>query len=463
MNEGWPTGEQLVRVLTLQDYNTRIVLFGTTLLGVAGGLVGVFLLLRRRSLASDVVSHATLPGIAIAFLVMEAVAPGSGKSTPALLGGAFLSGIIGLIATAAIQRYTRIKEYAAMALVLSVFFGMGVALFTVIQSIPSGNTAGLGHFIYGKAASLVAADVRLIGRAALIVTVVFFLLFKEFTVLSFDEQFAASQGWPVVTLDLLLLAMVTSVTVIGLQSVGMLLVVALMVIPATAARCWTHDLKRMTVISGLIGGFSAVMGVFASALLPRMAAGAVIVLAGAILFVFSVVFGHRSGIVSKLISDLRRDRAIGNDHLLRAMFELVEPRCKPGTDIIEQLTTHAVTIEELQAKRPWSIGRARKLIRHAQTLGHLNDYGPAGVKFTEHGAIAATRVVRNHRLWELYLIEYADRPPSRVDRNADSIEHFPGTELVTRLERMLIERYPPNRITTSPHEIAPSPVAGGVP
>lgn len=453
MSDGWPTLEQVLRVAMLRDYNTRVVMIGTMLLGVSGGLVGVFLLLRRRSLAADVVSHATLPGIAIAFLALEAASPGSGKSTPALLVGAFVSGILGLLCTTMIQRYTRIKEDAAMALVLSVFFGLGVALFTVVQSIPSGNTAGLGHFIYGKAASLVAADVKLIGWSSLGVTILFMALFKELMVLSFDEQFAASQGWPVLSLDLLLLAMVTSITVIGLQSVGMLLVVALMVIPATAARCWTYDLKRMTIISAVIGGLSAVIGVLASALLPRLAAGAIIVLAGTGMFVVSVLFGSRSGIVSQLLARIRRDRVIGNDHLLRAMFEIIEPRCNPGHDLVEQFPAHFVTMADLCAKRSWSLLRARALIRRAESLGLVVDYGEAGIKFTERGAIAAARVVRNHRLWEMYLIEYVDRPPSRVDRDADSIEHFLGPEQIARLERMLLERYPPTAMPPSPHEI----------
>jgi manganese/zinc/iron transport system permease protein len=130
----WPTGEQFLRVVLLRDYNTRVVLFGTTLLGVSSGLVGVFLLLRRRSLMADVISHTTFPGIALAFLIVEVMSPGNGKSTPALLTGAFIFGLVGMACTTAIVRYTRIKEDAALAIVLSVFFGLGIALFTVVQS-----------------------------------------------------------------------------------------------------------------------------------------------------------------------------------------------------------------------------------------------------------------------------------------------------------------------------------------
>lgn len=198
------------------------------------------------------------------------------------------------------------------------------------------------------------------------------------------------------------------------------------------------------------------VGVLASALLPRLAAGAVIVLAGAGMFVISVLFGMRSGVIFHAVSRYRRNRTIANDHLLRAMFEAIEPHCVRGKDVVEQLPLHAVSIAELQTKRSWSATRVRKLIQHAQRLGLVIDYGDAGIKLTESGAIAASRVVRNHRLWELYLIEYAERPPSRVDRDADSIEHFLGPEIITRLERLLVERYPLTAMPPSPHEIAPS-------
>jgi manganese/zinc/iron transport system permease protein len=179
------------------------------------------------------------------------------------------------------------------------------------------------------------------------------------------------------------------------------------------------------------------------------------------MFVFSVLFGSRSGVISQLVIRIRRDRTIANDHLLRAMFELIEPRCAPGQHPVECLPAHTVSIRELQAKRPWSLARVRKLINRAQAWDLVVDYGDSGVKFTERGAIAASRVVRNHRLWELYLIEYVDRSPSRVDRDADNIEHFLGPEIVAHLERLLVERDSPNRVPPSPHEIRPAAGGGG--
>ncbi|MGE3780357.1 MAG: iron chelate uptake ABC transporter family permease subunit, partial [Pirellulaceae bacterium] len=398
-----PIVEQLIRVVSLRDYNTRVVLLGTTLLGITAGLVGVFLLLRRRSLMADVISHTTFPGIAIAFLLLELSHPGTGKSTPLLLAGAFVSGLLGMACVTAVVRWTRIKEDAALAIVLSVFFGLGIALFTVVQSLPTGNVAGLGQFIYGKAASMVAADVWLIAGASLAVIVVFAAMFKEWVVVSFDDQFAASQGWPVLLLDSLLLTLVTTVTVIGLQSVGLLLVVAMMIIPATAARCWTHDLTHMTWLSALLGGLSALMGVTASAVFPRLAAGAVIVLAGSILFLFSVLLGARRGVLVRAVARRTRDRRIARDHLLRALFECLEPACGDAPDLVDRLTRLTVSFEDLLRKRSWTSGRLRSLIGAAQRDGYVVDFAEGGVQFTHRGASAACRVVRNHRLWELYL------------------------------------------------------------
>ncbi len=199
----WPAWSQVRRTLLLQDYNTRIVVMGTTMLGVAAGVVGVFMLLRRRSLLGDVVSHSTLPGIAIAFLVMEMVEPDSGKWLPGLLLGALLAGLVGILITKLILRYTRIKEDAALAIVLSVFFGLGMSLFKIVQDIPSGSQAGLNHFILGKTASMVSADVWIIAEVSIVILIVVGLLFKEFALLAFDDKFAVTQGWPVFRLDLL--------------------------------------------------------------------------------------------------------------------------------------------------------------------------------------------------------------------------------------------------------------------
>ena len=448
----WPTWDEVTRVVSLRDYNTRTVLTGTVLLGISAGLVGVFMLLRRRSLIGDVVSHASLPGIGIAFIVMEALEPGSGKSLSGLLTGALVAGLLGILSTKLILRYSRIKEDAALAIVLSVFFGLGIAMFTIVQNIPSGNAAGLNHFIFGKAASMVAADVTLIRRGAIAVVVIYLLLFKEFSLMSFDEKFAAAQGWPVFLLDMVLMGLVTGVTVIGLQSVGILLVVAMLIIPAAAARFWTHHLASMTLISAGIGGGSALLGVIVSALFPRLAAGAVIVLMGSACFMFSMFFGWRRGILVRLQLHWKMKNSVGRDHLLRALFECLEQRCETEDQLDRALTDEIVHLQDLMQMRSWSSTRLATLLRTAQRAGLVVSVR-TGFRLTQRGAESARRVVRNHRLWELYLIEYADIAPNHVDRDADDIEHLLGPEVIGGLERLLDERFPQLTVPPSPHTI----------
>lgn len=450
----WPSQEDVWRLVSLQDYNTRIVLLGTMLLGLSSGLIGTFMLLRKRSLVGDVVSHAALPGIAVAFLTMEIVSPGSGRSLVGLLVGAWIAGFLGVAATVAIHRWTRIKEDAALAIVLSIFFGIGIALFTVVQNMPTGNAAGLHNFIYGKAASMVASDIRLIAQGAVVVAVVCVLLFKELKLLCFDEAFAAAQGWPVGTLDLALMALVVSVTVIGFQSVGLLLVVALLIVPPAAARFWTDHLGAMAVVAALLGGLSSLVGVAMSALFPRLAAGAVIVLVGAGFFTLSMFCGRKRGILPRMYQHWKVRRRVGEHDLLRAMFECVEPViAAAGESLPGAYSRHSCDFATLLAMRSWTPHRLRTLIAHALRK-HLLQMDPSGTgyRFTGSGAVRAERAVRNHRLWELYLIHYADVAPSLVDRNADQIEHVLDPETVRQLDGLLAKKYPVI-VPPSPHLI----------
>ena len=448
----WPTSQEFLRVLSLQDFTVRVVLSGTVLLGLCAGIVGTFMLLRKRSLVGDVIGHASLPGIAIAFLVMELLHPGSGKSLPGLLLGAMISGTLGMLCTVAIHRYTRIKQDAALAIVLSVFFGAGIALFTVIQDIPSGAQAGLHQFIYGKAASLSTADVRLIASGSIMVILVSILFFKEFAILCFDEQFASSQGWPVLGLDILLMGLVTGVSVIGLQSVGLLLVVAMLLMPAASARFWTDRLRPLAVIAGTMGALTAGLGVIASALFPRLAAGAVIVLVGSLFFALSMLFGRRRGMLLRWSMTAQLRQRVGRQHLLRALFEFGE------TASTENTSTNAeplapIKFETLLGMRSWAPRQLRRILASNRRQGLVLQDSNGSYGLTPDGMREATQVVRNHRLWETYLIHYADIAPSHVDRDADQIEHILEPDLLNELERLLAAEFPNRTVPPSPHQL----------
>ncbi|MBC8087913.1 MAG: metal ABC transporter permease [Phycisphaerae bacterium] len=455
----WPSREKLWRTLSLADYNTRVVFAGVTVLGAASGLVGTFLLLRKRSLLSDTVSHCTLPGIAIAFLIAEATGI-SGRSLPLLLIGAAVTGVLGMGAVAAIRAKSRIKDDAALAIVLSVFFGFGIALMVIIQQLPTGNAAGLSHFIYGKAASMTAGDAQLILFASLAVALVCVVLFKEFKLLCFDASFARTQGWPTVALDLALMGLVVAVTVIGLQAVGLLLVVALLIIPAAAARFWSHRLGVTMLLATLIGAASGLVGVAASALFPKLPAGAVIVLAAVFCFVVSFVFGAERGLFKRWLEQRRVGQRVARQHLLRAIYEWCETKSQANRDLISLLDC-AVSLAELRRVNDWSEGRLQRLLRigFTERLIIWNNSHDA-VHLTAEGKLEARRVTRNHRLWETYLLQYADVAPQHIHHNADQIEHVIEPNIVNELEELLAGREGGALVPADPEK--PQIVPGGL-
>ncbi len=448
-----PTVEQLTRVLTLQDYNTRVVTIGVTLLGLAAGVIAPFLLLRKRSLVSDTLSHGSLPGICLAFVIMVA-AGGSGKSLPGLLAGAVVTALISMGWLMLISSWTRLKQDTAMGIVLSVTFGFGIALLGIIQKMATGSAAGLETFVYGKTASMIASDAKMIAAVAAIVIVVTVLLFKEFTALCFDQGFARSQGWPVFLLDTLLMALCIAATVIGLQAVGLILMVAFLIIPAAAARFWTDNLRRLVIISALIGAFSGWLGAAVSALMPRMPAGAVIVLICGFIFMLSMFFGQTRGIMHRALEHLRTVQKVAHQHLLRAMYENLEGRgfMQDGSISLDVLD-EAVDIEDLLDKRSWTMQKLQNIIHRAVKKASVRALLSEGkIFFTKQGLEEGRRVVRNHRLWEMYLIAHASVAAGQVDHEADRIEHILSSELVEELEDLLEKRS--SRIPASAHKIS---------
>lgn len=455
----WPSREKIRRTVTLADYNTRVVFAGVTALGACGGLVGTFLLLRKRSLLSDTVSHCTLPGIALAFLIGEALGL-SGRSLPLLLAGATVTGVLGMSAVAAIRARSRVKDDAALAIVLSVFFGLGISLLVIIQQLPTGNAAGLAHYIYGKAASMTRSDARMILYASIAVALVCAALFKEFKLLCFDAAYAQTQGWPAVALDLALMGLVVAVTVIGLQAVGLLLVVALLIIPAAAARFWSHRLGTTLLLATSIGGLSAFLGVAASALFPRLPAGAVIVLAAVACFGASFLFGSKRGLIVRWLQHQRVSTRVARQHLLRAIYEWCEARGGPAADPLH-LLDRPVPLADLAALNHWTRRHLHRLLRLGQSEKLLMvDRGRQTCQLSAPGKLAARHVTRNHRLWEAYLLHYADVAPQHIHHNADQIEHVIDPQIVNELEELLAGRdagklVPPDPEKPTLEEISP--------
>lgn len=274
----------------LHDYTFQVVALGAALLGMASGMIGSFAVLRRQSLLGDVVSHAALPGIAAVFLMTGT------KDTVWLLIGALCSGLTATGFIIGVVRYSRVKFDTALALGMSVFFGLGLVLLTYVQKIPNSNQAGLQRFIFGQAAVLLKSDILVIAVTGAVLLALTLLFWKEFKLLSFDPEFARSLGLPTRSLNVLLSAMTVAAIIAGLQTVGVILMSAMLVAPAVAARQWTNRLGVMVGLAALFGAISGVAGTLASSALPKLPAGPAIVVAADVLVLISLALGRaRSG------------------------------------------------------------------------------------------------------------------------------------------------------------------------
>jgi manganese/zinc/iron transport system permease protein len=353
-------------------YNAALVAIGAGLLGFAAGASGTFPFLHKRALISDAVAHATLPGVALAFVAMVAIG-GDGRSLPGLIAGSAATAWIGLLVIEWIARRTRLSEDAAIGAVLGVFFGTGIVLLTVIQTMSAGRQAGLESFLLGSTAGMLFQDAIVIAIGGSLAVLTTWLMRRPMTLVAFDSAYAAALGYDVRRIDLMMMALVMAITVIGLKLVGLILIVALLIIPPVAARFWTDRSSRMIWTAGGIGGVSGYLGAVLSASAPALPTGPIIVLVAASIFLLSLLFAPDRGVVAAL---LRRRRFQARVHRRQGLLALA-------------------------AQHP---------IREAYTLRLLRREGLVradGVP-TPAGRAQAAKITRDERRWEVAREIYQD-------------------------------------------------------
>jgi manganese/zinc/iron transport system permease protein len=278
-------------------YNAGLVAVGAALLGAAAGGTGAFVFLRKRALISDAASHAALPGVALAFMAMVA-AGGDGRWLPGLMAGAAASAALGLLAVDAMTRATRLSEDAAIGAVLSSFFGLGVVLLTVVQGMGAGRQAGLDGFLLGSTAGMLFDEALTVAVAGGLAALALIALRRPLTLAAFDPGFAEATGVDLRRADLALLALALAVTVIGLKIAGIVLIVALLIIPPTAARFWTERVDALVGLSALFGAVSGYVGAALSAAAERLPTGPVVTLAAFALFAASFLLAPARGLAA---------------------------------------------------------------------------------------------------------------------------------------------------------------------
>ena len=320
----------LFEALTLQlGYNATLVAIGAALLGIAAGTTGTFLFLRKRALVSDAISHATLPGVGLAFIAMVMLG-GDGRDLIGLLIGSAVSAWVGLLCVQWLASRTRLAEDAAIGAVLSVFFGFGVVLLTVIQSMSSGRQAGLEDFLLGSTAGMLWNDALIIAFGGAVCVALVALLRRPMTLVAFDPGFAEASGWDIRRIDLAMMGLVLAVTVIGLKVVGLILIVALLIIPPVTARFWTDRTDRVIVLAGFLGGVAGYVGAAVSASAPALPTGPIIVLVSFGLFVLSLLIAPNRGVLAAI---LRYRRFQTRVHLRQGLLALAQAQ-----PIYEKLT-----------------------------------------------------------------------------------------------------------------------------
>lgn len=285
----------------LMSHNAQWVIFSTLILGMASGMMGCLSYWKRQSLMSDALSHAALPGVVVGFALIGV------KSLPMMMAGAAISAVIAAFLIQWIRSSTRIKEDTAMGIILSVFFGFGIMLLTMVNRMPGGNQSGLDSFIFGQAASMVRKDVYTMLMLAALVILVLFIGFKEWKLFLFDPDFARGLGLSGRLMNGIYLTVLVLVIITGIQVVGVILMSALLIIPAVSARYWTQSFKWMVILSALFGGGAGMIGTIISTMGQGWPTGPFIIVTSSALFVISLVFGAQKGLLIQALQ-LRTQR-----------------------------------------------------------------------------------------------------------------------------------------------------------
>lgn len=302
----------------LSDYTIQTVAMGAALLGVSSGVLGCFAVLRRQSLLGDTLSHAALPGVCLGFMVAGTRDLGS------ILAGALFTGAAAALVVLALTRMSRLKTDAALGIALGVSFAIGVVLLTYIQGTGNASQGGLDSFLFGQAAAILRSDLWIMGAVAAAALVLVLALWKEFKLVSFDPGFAASLGMPVVIIEMAMTTMVALAVVVGLQMVGVVLMTAMIIAPAVAARQWTGRLGTMVVLAAVFAVVAGVTGAVLSATARGLATGPLIVLVISAIVVVSLLVSPGRGLLWQAIRHRRDRRSLPGRQVLTTLHALAE-------------------------------------------------------------------------------------------------------------------------------------------
>ena len=429
--------DDIIHFFSMAEPNTRLVVFGSAIVMASSSIVGTFTFLHKKALVGDAVAHSVLPGVCIAFLVVGY------KNSLVLTIGGFVSGWLSLIAIDYIVSHSKIKKDTAIGLILSTFFAMGTLFLTSIQHSDNAQQSGLETFIFGKTAALVKTDIILFSLIGVILIAVVVVFYKEFKLIAFDRHYAQVIGLPVRKLEFLLTTLTVLAVVVGIQAVGLVLMAAMLITPVAAGRFWTDKLSVLLIISSLIGIFSGIFGSFISYTAPAIPTGPWIVMIASIIAIGSFLVAPKKGIMARFYLRYRSKKRILEENILKAMYHILERKKGKITENSPQ---------EILYYRFFKKKELYKGLKTLKRLGYVSKSSNQNWKLTMEGKEKGQRIVKLHRLWEMYLSEHLYLAPDHIHDDAEAMEHIITPEIEKELERRLHrpERDPHN--TVIPYE-----------
>lgn len=410
--------EDFLYFFSFQDPNVVFVVVGISFLSISAAMVGTFTFLDKKALIGDAISHAVLPGVCLAFMMVGT------KNPYWIVAGAFATGALATYAISWISQQTKLKEDTIIASILSVFFGFGIVLMTKLQQTGNAALSGLDHFLFGNAISIVGEDILVYGSLALLTILAILLFYKEFQLLIFNKDFARAIGLPVRRLEFLFNSLMVLAVVTGIQAIGVVLMAALLITPAAAAKFWTNRLSKMLTISVLIALFSGISGAYISFILPNMPTGPWVVVVLSALAFFSFFFSPTKGLLTRWYSKRTYQQKIHEDHILKALYYASEKQSR------------GLPLPAIKQNFPQRETQTQSSINTLIKKGYISR-NRSVVSLTNRGAIEARRIIRLHRLWELYLTEHVNIAPDHVHDIAGKIEHILTPEIEAKLEAKL--------------------------
>jgi manganese/zinc/iron transport system permease protein len=410
--------EDFVYFFTFQDPSIAFVVIGIILLGVGSAYVGTYSFLDKKALLGDAISHAVLPGICLGFML-------AGEKNPLfIVSGAFISGALATFLSSWLNKNTRLSEDAIIASILSIFFGFGIVLLTIIQKSGNPEMAGLNQFIFGNAIAIQESDLYIYGGLAVFIILCLTIFQKEFSLLVFNPDYGRAIGFPMGMIRLTFNVLMILSVVIGIQAIGVVLMAALLITPGAAARFWTDRLGVLVILAGVFSAISGVFGTYISFVIPQMPTGPWVVVFLSILALISFLFAPKKGVLSRYISRRIYLKKTHRDHLLKLLYKGIEAN-KPG-----------LPIEEIYEAFPFQKKQSRQSIKNLSKDNFITQ-NQIFIELSTSGKSEAKRIVRLHRLWELYLNEYMNIAPDHVHDTAEKLEHILTPEMEELLESRL--------------------------